>query len=199
MEPTPQLHELSTFDLIADVPGQFMRIKRTMLDISHALEDAAAASPESYVFVGFQRFSLIKPQLTRYLRLSSQWKHCWLFGVPDVAPPSIPNITPIAIDASSPLAQEWFVIVDGPAFGSALLTAETSSQAIGDPRRYFMGLWSADAGLVRRASTRLANALNIAAPTHRIDSQSTLRHYDLICNHLLAVHEERLLSAQVHG
>lgn len=88
------------------------------------------------------------------------------------------------------------MIVDGSGFGSALLTAETSAGMIDDRRRRFTGLWSADPALVRSASTQLTQALGVPAPGWTIDSGSTLRNYDLMCNRLVAIQEERLHTLQ---
>lgn len=192
--PTPTLEQLSLFDLIADVPGHFLRIKRTMIDVSHAIEEGAAlATPPCHVFVGFQRLSLFAKQAARYAQLSAHWQHCWVFGVPDTDLPAIPNITPVAISPRHPLAKEWFVVADGPSFGSALLTADVSGFAIGDPSRTFMGLWSADPVLVRQASTRIATALKLPLPDWTINGQTTLATYDRMANQLVALHEERML------
>jgi hypothetical protein len=55
-------------------------------------------------------------------------------------------------------------------------------------------LWSADPALVRSATTQLTQALGVPAPTWPIDSSSTLRNYDLMCNRLVSIQEERLLT-----
>jgi DICT domain-containing protein len=186
---------LSVFELISDVPGHFLRYKRTMIDISNVIEDTAAAhTPSCLMWVGFQKFSLFAAQEQRYRRLAQSWKHCWIFGVEDAPLPNIPNVTPIAVTPDHPLAKEWFVIADGPAFGTALLAADTSGFAISDRQRRFMGLWSADPGLVRQASSRLAQAINEPAPSWKINCASTLRAYDQMANWLVAAQEERLIA-----
>lgn len=188
---------LSLFDLIADVPGHFLRVKRTMVDISHALEEVAAlAETPCHLFVGFQRFSLLSKEAARYMRLSSAWHQAWVFGVADVEPPQLPNITPVAIPAHHPLAREWFVVVDSPTFGAALLTADVSGFAIGDASRRFMGLWSADVGLIRAASNRITTALDLPPCSWEIDCASSLGTFSKISNQLVALHEERMLSAR---
>lgn len=196
MTRTP-LDTVSAFELIADVPGQVLRIKRTMIDISHEIEQTASrASAPCQLFVGFQRLSLFARNTDRYTELSQGWQHCWVFGEADIEPPSVPNVTVVTIPPHSPLTKEWFVIADGPAFGVALLTADVSGFAIADARRRFMGLWSADPQLVRRASTQLATAINLPAPDWTIAAALTLRAYDSMTNNLVALHEERLLSLQ---
>lgn len=192
---TSPLTTLSLFDLIADVPGHFLRVKRSMIDISHALEEAAATTTlPCHLFISIQRFSLFEREAQRYTRLSSAWQHAWVFGVADVPPPEVPNVTPVILPPEHPLAQEWFVVVDGPEFGAALLTADVSGFAIADESRRFMGLWSADSGLVRAASNRLTEALGIAPCTWEIDCASSLSTFTQLSNQLVALHEERLLT-----
>jgi DICT domain-containing protein len=186
---------LSVFELITDIPGQFLRYKRTMIDISNVIEDTAAKhTPACLMWVGFQKFSLFAAQEQRYRRLAQSWKHCWIFGVDDAPLPELPNVTPVAVTPDHPLAKEWFVIADGPSFGSALLAADTSGFAIADRQRKFMGLWSADPALVRRASSRLAQAIDEPAPFWKIDCASTLRAYDQMANWLVAAQEERTVA-----
>jgi DICT domain-containing protein len=185
------------FDLIADVPGHFLRVKRSMIDISHALEEAATTTTiPCHLFISIQRFSLLEREARRYARLSSAWRHAWVFGVADVEPPQIPNVTPIVIPPHHPLAQEWFVVVDGPEFGAALLTADVSGFAIADESRRFMGLWSADTALVRAASNRMMQALELPPCSWQIDCAASLAIFTQLSNQLVALHEERLLSAR---
>lgn len=196
LQPYPALsNRLSVFELLTDIPGHFLRYKRTMLDISHAIEEAAAAhTPACSLWVSFQKFSLFAAQEQRYRRLAQSWEHCWIFGVDDAPLPELPNVTPVALTPDHPLAKEWFVVADGPSFGSALLAADTSGFAIADSQRQFMGLWSADPALVRLASTRLAQAIDEPAPFWNIDCGSTLRAYDHMANWLVAAQEERAVS-----
>lgn len=185
---------LSLFDLIADIPGHLLRIKRTMVDISHALEEAAATGGPCQVFSSFQRFSLFEGEAARYLRLSRTWNHGWVFGIPDVEPTQIPNVTAVHLPAHHPLAREWFVVIDGPNFGAALLTADVSGFAIGDKSRQFMGLLSTDAGLVRAASNRLTRALGLEPCSWDIDCMASLETFTNMSNQLMALQEERQLS-----
>lgn len=189
---------LSLFDLIADIPGHLLRIKRTMVDISHALEEAAAtSSAPCRVFASFQRFSLFAGEAARYQRLSQTWDHAWTFGTADVEPPQIHNVTPVHLPAHHPLTKEWFVVVDGPSFGAALLTADVSGFAIGDRSRQFIGLLSTDAGLVRAASNRMTTALGLEPCTWDIDCTGTLETFTHVSNQLIALHEERHLLRPV--
>lgn len=186
---------LSLFDLITDIPGHLLRVKRTMVDISHALENAAAMTgAPCQVFASFQRFSLFEREAMRYLQLSQTWDHAWIFGVADVAPPQIPNVTAVSLPPHHPLTREWFVVVDGPQFGAALLTADVSGFAIGDRSRQFMGLLSTDANLVRRASSRLTKALNVAPCSWKIDTAASLETFTHVNGELMAIQEERILS-----
>jgi DICT domain-containing protein len=191
---------LSLFEMANDVPHLFLRYKRTMIDISKAIETMAAESRACSLWVGLQRFSLFEPNYERYRELSRSWQHCWIFGVPDVPLPQLPNITAIPIEPYHALAKEWFVIADGPEFGSALLAADTSGFAIAERQRQFMGVWSADPTLIRRASARLAQAVGEPTPSWKIDSTQSLRMYDQIANWLIATQEDRITaSSQARG
>jgi hypothetical protein len=190
---------LSLFELANDVAHHFLRYMRTMIDISEAIETTAAQNPPCSLWVGFQRFSLFAPHYQRYLQHSRSWQHCWIFGVADVPLPRIPNITAIAVEPHHALAKEWFVVADGPRFGSALLAADTSGFAISERDRRFMGVWSADPTLVRRASSRLAQAVGEPIPSWKIDSTHSLQAYDQITNRLAAIQEDRITAYRQAG
>lgn len=193
---TTLLDATSVFDLIADIPGHLLRIKRTMIGISHVLEDAAAATPAPcHLFVGFQRLSLFARQWQRYQQFSPRWAHCFVFGLPDADVPPLPRVTVVPIDPCSPLANEWFVVADGPSFSSALLSADTSGFAIADPSRRFLGLLTADPLVVRAASTRLLAALDRPALDHTVNPYHVIQAYERISSQILALHEEQLLTS----
>lgn len=106
MQSNGTLNQLSMFNLIADVPSHFLSLKRTMIDISYALEETAAmGTAPCQVFVGFQRFSLFAPHVVRYAQLAHSWDYCWILGVPNAEIPTLPNITAVPIDPDSPLAR----------------------------------------------------------------------------------------------
>ena len=192
--------ELALFDLTNEAPGQFLRIKRTMIDISHVIEDVAAhAAMPCCLFAGFQRLSLFAKEAERYARLAQHYNGCWIFGVADVELPVIPGITAVALPPHSPLTQEWFVVADGPTFGTALLTADTNGFAIADASRRFMGIWTADRDIVRAASVRLSQAVGVNEPTWPISDAGTLHGYEQMTNHLLAIHEERATTKRSRG
>src|SRR3954453_21174069 len=44
-------------------------------------------------FAGFQHMSAFLTQIERYRKLAENAQHVWVFGIPDVTPPEIPNIT----------------------------------------------------------------------------------------------------------
>ncbi|WP_029215585.1 DICT sensory domain-containing protein [Kallotenue papyrolyticum] len=195
VSPPAALGQLSLFELITDYPGHFLRVKRTMIDLSHAIEEAAARTAQpGWLFAGFQRFSLFRSEAQRYARLAAALRGCYIFGVPDVAPPELPGITALALPQESPLCREWFVVVDGPDFATALLSADVTGDALPDPMRRFMGIWSADPTLVRAASTRLCAALDLPTPDWQPNLGGTLAGYEAISNYVLALSEERWLT-----
>lgn len=193
--PPDTFSQLSLFELIADYPGQFLRVKRTMIDLSHAIEEAAArADQPGWLFAGFQRFSLFRPEAERYAILARHLRGCYICGLPDAPLPEVPGVTALALPPDSPLCHEWFVVVDGPTFATALLSADVNRDALPDPQRRFMGIWSADPTLVRAASRRLCQALQLPPPDWEPNLQGTLAGYEHISNYVLALSEERWLS-----
>lgn len=171
---------VSLFDLIAEAPGQLLRIKRPMIQASHELEQAAvAAKAPCQVFAGFQRFSLFAKQTQRYAALAPHWAQCWVFGEADVLAPHVPGVKFVSLPAGHQLLNEWFVVVDGPKYGAALITADISGFAIADAEHRFMGRYTDDLTVVRSATARLTDALGLSAPTWESDGSAATHgeHY----------------------
>jgi DICT domain-containing protein len=121
--------------------------------ISHEIEDVVVSNglPVDF-YVGFQRFSFFLRQLKRYQRLASVCRRVYVWGIPDVTPPSLPGIEFIPLTPQMELAREWFLVVNTPGFFSALLTREvTYGQDLPKGARRFRGVWTYDPMLVDRA------------------------------------------------
>ncbi len=56
-------------------------------------------------YAGFERFSHFPDQLRRYSRLGAVCRRVYVFGVPDIRPPSIPGIEFVELSPTSPLAR----------------------------------------------------------------------------------------------
>jgi Sensory domain in DIguanylate Cyclases and Two-component system len=63
--------------------------------ISHEIEDIVVNNrlPVDF-YAGFQRFSYFQRQVKRYRRLAAVCRRVYVWGVPDVDPPTIPGVHP---------------------------------------------------------------------------------------------------------
>lgn len=73
------------------------------------------------VYAGFERLSRMEAIIARYLRIADVSARLYVFGEPDWKPPRHPNMRLVALARHSPLAREWFVIVDSPTLHVALV------------------------------------------------------------------------------
>jgi DICT domain-containing protein len=154
----------------ADVPvrSQVLR-KRTLIAISHAIEDetiARAAGP--VVFGAFQHERNYRHEEHRYRRLAERADTAAVFAdFPEPRLDADPVEIPIAPDAA--LGNEWAVIVDAPGFAACLLAWErprtpAEERRLPELERRFESLWTMDPSVVRRASLVGASLMRDAAP-----------------------------------
>jgi MerR family transcriptional regulator, light-induced transcriptional regulator len=150
------------------IAPQLLR-KRSMIAISHAIEDetlARAAGP--VVFAAFQHVRFFEAERHRYNRLADRADAAVVFAdfpaarVPDRGPAEIP----IAPDAA--LGDEWAVIVDAPGYAACMLGWERQGPAADEPlpelERRFETVWTLDPAVVRRASLVACALTRPAAP-----------------------------------
>ena len=122
--------------------------RRTMNVISYAIEDISVVDEvQTRVFAGFQRMSRFLPQVERYTKLAAVAESVYIFGIPDVEVPQIPNLTYIPISKHDRLSREWFLVSYGRDFHSTLATEEISHIDDDDDERVFKGIWTFDLGL----------------------------------------------------
>ena len=142
----------------ADVPmkPQMLR-KRTLIAISHAIEDetiARAAGP--VVFGAFQHEANYRHEEHRYRRLAERADAAVVFAdFPEARLDTSPAEIPIAAEAA--LGNEWAVIVDAPGFAACVLAWERprtrdEEREMPELERRFESLWTMDPAIVRRAS-----------------------------------------------
>jgi DICT domain-containing protein len=131
--------------------------KRTLIAISHAIEDetmARAAGP--VVFAAFQHVRNYRAERHRYRRLAETAEATVVFADFETArtPEGEPAEVPIAPDAA--LGNEWAVIVDAPGYAACLLAWERPRSPeelrLPDRERRFESLWTMDPAVVRRAA-----------------------------------------------
>jgi DICT domain-containing protein len=131
--------------------------KRTLIQISRAIEDetmARAASP--VVFGAFQRVRHYRAVQHRYRRMAENANATVVFA--DFAQPRFVSGEPaeVPISAEAALGNEWAVIVDAPGYAACLLAWERprspEEEAGSDFDRRFESLWTMDPAVVRRAA-----------------------------------------------
>ncbi|MBC8078505.1 MAG: GAF domain-containing protein [Chloroflexales bacterium] len=156
-----------SISLFRSVANQYQGLRSVttvsmMNTISRLIEDQVInhTMPVNF-YAGFERFSNFPAQLRRYGRLGATCRRVYVFGVADVRPPSIPGVEFIDIAISSPLAREWFLLVDTPDFWATLLTQEVDGQDAIRGGRQFDGIWSFDEQIVDRASLLLSQEMGL--------------------------------------
>ena len=123
--------------------------------ISHVIEDQAINLGGQFSFYsGFQKFSHLQPQATRYKKLCQTGNRINVFGIPDIELWTDPNLRVIilakkpTLDVTS-LAHNWFVVLNNPQFVSMALVASEQPRpklAVRNPDklvyRNFEGFWT---------------------------------------------------------
>ena len=142
---------------------------RQMNLISHALEERVIADRlQAEVHAGFQRLSLMLPQLGRYRALLERADHVCIYGLDDRKTDSPllalkhPRLIYLPIEPAMQTGLErfWFVAV----ISARLQTALVAQQAGGDlwsrqqTQRTYTGLWTFDPLLVQQIVTILRTA-----------------------------------------
>lgn len=157
--------------------GMFVNTIPIMRAISHEIEDIVLQN-KLYVdlFAGFQRFSLFAIQAKRYRQLAQVCRTIYVWGIPDVDPPHIPNVKYVSLSPDMEIAREWFLVVDSPEFFTALIAEEkTYDLDIPKEERLFEGIWTYNPERVGQAATMLAESLAIPytpVAQHSYEAQS---------------------------
>jgi MerR family transcriptional regulator, light-induced transcriptional regulator len=128
--------------------------KRTLIALSHAIEDECVARAERPVLFGsFQLPRFYRHAEQRWRELARTAHEAVVFAEfderrdPDGAPHEIP------IDHEHPLCREWSLVCDAPDYSAFLAAWERPGQAgIPDFQRQFETVWSVEPALVREAA-----------------------------------------------
>lgn len=153
----------SVFHLTERVQQQstLLNHRRTMSLVSYEIENATLVDgARTRIFAGFQLFSKFMRQLTRYTTIALRAETVYVFGVPDVNPPELPNITYIPLKRTDQLAKEWFLVSYGRDYGSALATEEVTNITHPDHERLFKGIWTFDPAMVVILQQWLSSAVD---------------------------------------
>jgi DICT domain-containing protein len=130
-----------------------------MNTISNAIEKQILKADMAVdLYAGFQKLSFFEYQQATYRQLDRVCQSVTIFGIPDIPPPTFTKTEFTALEDNSPLAQEWFMVVDTPEFWTMLSTQELAPDPV-TRRRRFEGLWTFDPTVVSRAARYLRHAL----------------------------------------
>lgn len=138
--------------------GCFTVDAATMLAASHAIEDRVAKEHlNCELYVGFQRLTLLHPQLRRYATLLDIARYVYIFGIDDI-PPGVPVFRHprlirfvIRPQGGAGLLWFWFLLVNHPDFSTVLLTRQVSGELFQRQSRVrmYQGFWSFDPVVVQ--------------------------------------------------
>ncbi len=137
--------------------GCFTVDAASMLAASHAIEDhVMKVRLDGELYVGFQRLTLLRSQLRRYMSLLDIARFVYVFGIDDI-PSGAPVfrhphlirfiITP---QAGAGLMWFWFLLVNHPNFSTVLLARQVHGELFyrQSQVRTYQGFWSFDRAVV---------------------------------------------------
>jgi DICT domain-containing protein len=138
------------------VPSQRLH-KRTLLGISHAIEDETLARAAGPVVIGaFQSLRNFRGVEHRYDRLARNADACVVFADFESVLERAGRPTQIPIAPDDALGNEWAVVIDAPGYTACLLAWETPESqrdpSLPDHERCFEALWTLDPRVARRAA-----------------------------------------------
>ena len=103
----------------------------SMRVISHAIEDVVLHHSQGAVLsAGFQRTSFFRLQEARYRSLARVCSAISVYAVSDIHAPAIEPITYVSLAPESPLAREWFLVVNTPDFACQCTQACTNFNTV---------------------------------------------------------------------
>jgi DICT domain-containing protein len=144
----------------------YLLAKRTLIGLSHAIEDECAARAERPVLFGsFQRERFYRDAEPRWRELARTSETAVVFA--DFAEPRTPKHAPVElpIDREDPLGREWSLICDAPGYSAFLAAWERPGQdGVPDMQRRFETVWSVEPQLVREASRIAAGFVERTRP-----------------------------------
>jgi len=167
----------SLFALVKDQAANkmFVNHRKTMSSLSRAIElTALKASNPVRIFSGFQSMQFFLPVLTRYTQLA-QRAEVYIYGYPDITPPTVNGIHYVQLAEDDPLVKEWFIVVNSPDFCNALVTEDEAGLSVAHDRRRFKGLLTYDRTIVQQLDDALSRQISLPVENKgRIDIRRTL-------------------------
>ncbi len=150
----------SIYAALADRQQSRLLHKRTLIELSRAIEDEAishAAAPVAFGAFQQERFyRQVEPRYRAMARLADAV--CVFADFPHVA--SEGGVTHVPIAPEDALGNEWVVIVDAPGYAACLLAWEPERGmergGPADRERRFEAIWTIDPEVTRRAAVTAA-------------------------------------------
>jgi DICT domain-containing protein len=156
----------------------YLLAKRTLIALSHAIEDECASRAERPVLFGsFQRERFYRDAEPRWRDLARTSAAAVVFADFEEkrTPPGAPAELPI--DRADPLGREWSLICDAPGYAAFLAAWERPGQdSVPDFERRFETVWSVEPRLVREAARIAAGLVERTEPDLLEPIVERLRH-----------------------
>ncbi len=153
--------------------------KRSLLALSHAMEDELVVRAERAVlFGGFQQERWYRRSEPRWRELARTAEHAVVLA--DFPRARRPRGAPVELplDGSDPLRREWVLVCSAPRFAACLAGIERPGQANRpDPERDFDTLWSVEPEIVHEAAHICCGF--VAGPAPEL-SREIERHLDRV-------------------
>jgi DICT domain-containing protein len=144
----------------------YLLAKRTLIGLSHAIEDECAARAERPVLFGsFQRERFYRDAEPRWRELARTSEAAVVFA--DFAKARTPANAPaeLPIARQDPLGREWSLICDASGYAAFLAAWERPGQErVPDLERRFETVWSVEPRLVREAARIAAGFVERSRP-----------------------------------
>lgn len=153
----------------------FRSPKATLVDISHALEDAIQSHGQhALLFAGFQQGIFWKQEETRYTQLAATIETIVVLAQGHATIEGARHIH-ISLASDDPLCREWFVLTINESYAALLAAIELDQDTVDGDERMFDAICVFDADLIAGCVALLLDVVETYQPA----KASTLRH---ICN-----------------
>jgi DICT domain-containing protein/predicted DNA-binding transcriptional regulator AlpA len=140
--------------------------KRTLIGLSHAIEDECCARAERPVLIaGFQHPRFYRHAASRWAELARTAHAAVVFA--DFPALREPKGRPVEVPVAPehPVLREWVLVCDAPDYAAFLAAWERPGQdGVPDGERSFETIWSVEPELVREAAHVAAGVVAEAAP-----------------------------------
>ena len=140
--------------------------KRTLIGLSHAIEDECAARAERPLLVGsFQRQSFYRDAQPRWLELARTAELAIVFADFPRRRDLDCGLVELPVASSAPLGREWSFVCAARRYAACLAARERPGQvSVPDSERMFETIWTVDPSLVSEAIEIFAGLAAAAAP-----------------------------------